>query len=248
MNAFMLELIKEFKCDCVKCASLKKLCEDLYKKLQFKELNFVNDYFLGKELEESNKYDMRVSVDGSECLNFSEIRTSLNNFLFKDTIGCMRNVFEKFISMHICIFQSQKHKIMPVFMIVFSDDTFQLIPFIATTKATFYRKVWDIKNSLDFNEVTAIFYCGEYYEYDTDQLDEYSKREYSDRIGLAKKELLSFIMMAKGNYEISVSFDESKVDDMQYVLKTIKSICWKKENIIRYLSWLNPLREEIYDL
>ena len=55
---------------------------------------------------------------------------------------------------------------MPVFMLVYDDQTYRMIPFVATTKATFtFRRVLEIISMPDFNEVSAVFYCGEYYLY-----------------------------------------------------------------------------------
>lgn len=129
---------------------------------------------------------------------------SLDNPVFKDSKGCLRKLFLRFSSMHTVIFQMQEHEIMPVFILVYDDQTYRMIPFAATSKATFYRKVSEIKNMPDFKEVSAVFYCGEYYLYDAKQLHEISERPYSERIHNAQKEILSFVMIAKGGGEMSI--------------------------------------------
>lgn len=71
---------------------------------------------------------------------------SLDNPVFKDSKGCLRKLFLRFSSMHTVIFQMQEHEIMPVFMLVYDDQTYRMIPFAATSKTTFYRKVSEIIN------------------------------------------------------------------------------------------------------
>ena len=103
---------------------------------------------------------------------------------------------------------------MPVFMLAYNDSTYRMIPFVASTKATFYRKVSEILAMADFDEVEAVFYCGEYYLYDLDQFSEINDKPYSERIAQAKSEVLSFCMTLKGGGEMEIRFDEQRIDDI----------------------------------
>ena len=141
-------------------------------------------------------------------------------------------------------FQLQDHQIVPVFMLAYDDFTYRMIPFVATTKATFYRKVSEILAMPDFDEVEAVFYCGEYYLYDSDQFSGINEKTYSDRISQAKAEVLSFCMTLKGGGKMEICFDEQKIDDIEYVAQQIQGADWCKEPRATF-DWLNPIRQKL---
>ena len=213
MNQFLEEIGKHFPCDCEICQALKCKIETLFRNIQFKELNFTSDYTLelGKEAVEGEKAAMYFSMGDAKFFQPSELRATLDNPIFKDSKGCLRELFLRFSSMHTVIFQMQEHDIMPVFMLV-------------------------------FNEVSAVFYCGEYYLYDVEQLQEINERPYSERIHNAQKEILSFVMIAKGGGEMSIVLDESRIEDIQYISEQFRQSKWCKPDDAVSFDWLNPIR------
>ena len=246
MRSFMDALEKHFPCDCPLCAELKKKVSDLYFKVQAKELIFTRDYSYEADggITQGDMVEMYLSANDGEPTPVSSLRLSLNNMLFADADGCIRGVFRKFISMHIVAFQLQKHQLMPVFMLVYNDSTYRMIPFVASTKATFYRKVLEILAMPDFDEVEAVFYCGEYYLYSQDQFAEINEKPYSERIENARAEVLAFSMTLKGGGEMEIHFDEQQIDDMEYVAKQIREADWGKEPQATF-DWLNPIRQRL---
>lgn len=244
MNHFLGEMEKHFPCDCELCCALKEKIELLLRNIQFKELNFTSDYTLelGKEAVEGEKVAMCFSMDGSKFTPFSELRASLDNPIYGESKGCLQQLFLRFASMHTVIFQMQEHSIMPVFMLVYSDQTYRMIPFASTTKATFYRTTLEVIGLPDFDEVSAVFYCGEYYLYDVAQFEEINNKPYSDRIQSAKKEILSFVMIAKGAGEMDINLDESRIEDMQYISEQFRQAKWCEADDPVLFDWLNPIR------
>lgn len=246
MNGFMMALEEQFPCDCPLCTELKKKISDLYFKVQSKELIFTRDYSFedNGNITQGDVAEMYLSINNGEPSSISSMRLSLDNELFGTAKECLREVFLKFIIMHIVSFQLQDHQIMPVFMLVYNDTTYRMIPFVATTKATFYRKSLEIIATPDFDEVDAVFYCGEYYLYDLDQFPEINGRPYSERIEKAKTEVLAFSMMLKGGGEMEIHFDEQQIDDMEYVGKRITEVDWGKKFQAPF-DWLNPVRQRL---
>ena len=244
MNDFMKELEENFPCKCSLCGELRRKISDLYNKLQSKELLFVRDYSLEKDnnLVQGDIAEMYLSTGGGSPLPISSLRQSLNNMIFGEAKECLSQLFLKFISMHIVSFQLQEHQIMPVFMVVYSDQTYRMIPFIATSKSTFYRKVLEILAMPDFGEADAVFYCGEYYWYDIDQLSEINEKPYSERTPMAKSEVLAFSMIIKNGNEMNIYFDEHRIGDMEYVTERIRELDWTKE-LPAPFDWLNPIRQ-----
>ena len=246
MNGFMKALGESFPCDCPLCSELKKKVSDLYFKVQAKEIVFTRDYAYeaGNGLTQGDMVEMYLSANDGEPAPVSSLRLSLDNMLFGKVKGCLRDVFLEFIIMHIISFQLQDHNIMPVFMLAYNDSTYRMIPFVASTKATFYRKVSEIISMPDFDEVEAVFYCGEYYLYGLDQFAEINEQPYSERIEKARAEVLAFSMTLKGGGEMEIHFDEQQIDDKEYVAKQIREADWSKKPICTF-DWLFPIRQKL---
>lgn len=247
MNQFLKELGKRFPCDCQICSALKKKIETLTYNIQFKELNFRCDYTLerNKEVVEGERAAMYFPMEDGRVVQPSELRLTLDNPIFGNSKGCIRELFLRFANMHTAIFRMQDHNIMPVFMLVYDDQTYRMIPFAASVKTAFYRTVQEIINIRDFQEVTAVFWCGECYMYDVEQFSMINEKSYSDRIHNAQKEVLSFAVMAKGSGEINISLDESRIDDMEYVAKQFEQAKWCKSDDAVSWDWLNPIRLQL---
>lgn len=244
MNQFLEKIGEHFPCDCELCHALKEKIEILLRNIQFKELNFTSDYTLelGKEVVEGETAAMCFSMGDSKFTPFSELRVTLDNPIYGQFKGCWRQLFLRFASTHTVIFQMQEHNIMPVFMLVYNDWTCRVIPFVATTKATFYRTTSEVISLPDFDEVSAVFYCGEYYLYDVAQFDVINNKPYSDRIHSAKKEILSFVMIAKDGGEMDINLDESRIEDLQYISEQFRQAEWRKADEPLLFDWLNPIR------
>lgn len=246
MNDFLDEFQKSFPCNCATCYSIKTQITKTYQNVAAKEIKFVNDYTFEKELVRGEQAELYISRSkDAHFSRISEVRATLDNPLYTDAQGCIVDLFKCFASNHIVVYQMQDHEIMPVFMIIYSDNTCRTIPFVATTKATYYRKVQEIVNTYDFKDIDAIFYCGEYYAYNPDEFSEVNQKSYSERILLAEREILSFSLLAKGGGEMTITFDTRKIDDIEYVVEQINNADWEKDASPPTLYWLNPIRQKL---
>lgn len=247
MNTFMGKVQEQFPCACANCAALKKLIESVYEQVFHKELSFVNDYVyeLDNELTVAERGEIYLGIADSASLPLSKMRVQPIGSLFGDNDGCIFTEFKKFIISHIVMFQMQEHSIMPVFIINFNDNTQQIMPFISDTKTTFYRKVNEIAEKTNFEDVIAVFFCGEQYLYEPEKYDEVFKKPYSKRRLIASKEVLYFNMLLKGGYEWFVFFDESKIDDMEYVKEQIKNIQKADESDNDTLHFFAPIKAKL---
>ncbi len=245
MKNFLCELQKIFPCNCSTCRSIEPLIKKIYQNVLFKELEFISDYAIEKELITGERSEMYFSTDNEQYSNISDIRTSLNNKFYEDSQECIVNLFKKFASYHVVIYQMQKHNIMPVFMLVYADHTYRTIPFMATTKATLYRKVQELIRISDFADVVAVFCCIEYYAYDIEQIAELNQKPYSERTSMATNELLSFSLLVKNEGTMTIYIDEGKADDIEYAAERIREADWDKENDKVFFDWLNPIRKKL---
>lgn len=244
MHSFMKELENNFSCDCEMCNVLKSKIENLYKNVQFKEISFSKDYAmeLGKDVVEGDKAEIYVETDTFKYAPLETLRLSLDNEFFRDVKDSIENLYLKFISMHATIFRMQQHEIMPVFMIVYKDLTYRMMPFVATAKTTYYRKLSEVINISDFNEINAVLFCGEQYIYAPEKLSEILDKPYSERIYLSEQEILTFIIIVSNGNEMVLALDKAKVDDLEYVSEQIKKLAWNNADTVHCFDWLNPLR------
>lgn len=248
MNQFMKEFSSIFCCECECCKNLKERTDSLFYKVQSKELLFINDYSLDDHLKLGVKTELYLSKEGNDYCASKDIRSPLNNSYFSAVKSDMFKLFLKFVTLHTVIFQMQNNDIMPTFMIIYNDETFRMIPFMASVKSTFYRKVKEIVDMPDFNEIRAVFYCGEYYSYNLSQWSDINDIPYEARIKKAQKEVLSFTFMSKTGQEYNLNFETDKMDDNKYMRKQIQTVAPTNSNEVSPIDWLNPLRENLYKL
>lgn len=248
MDLFIDKIQEAFPCNCDGCVYLTNITKPIYEKLLFKNLHFIRDYAfeVNKELIVGDNIGMYFKCDNSDFMTFSDIRIPLTGDIYYDEVRHSTfDMFKKFISMHSLIFKLQKHQIMPVFMIIFSDETYQLFPFIATTRSTFYRNVNEIIDTVDFDDVVVVFYCGEFFSYSPERFSEVGQKPYSERSEMATSERLVFRMLLNQGDEWSISLDESKIDDLQYVADQIHNIQKIEESEHVLIDWLNPMKEKL---
>lgn len=249
MQKFIEEIQKKFPCECEICNKLSNKIEKLLLHVQVKEIQFTHDYVWesGADISAGQEMGIYFSMENSQYTPLSSKRSSLDNPIYKECKNCIRDLFFKFILLHVSIFQMQEHDIMPVFMLIYNDETYRIVPFSATTKTTFYRKVSEILELPDFEEVSAVFLCVEQYYYEAEQLDNIHNISYSKRINFAKGEQLLFSMLTRNNREMEVIFDESKIDDMNYVAKQIENATWSNTDNVSCIDWRNPIRHKLND-
>lgn len=242
MNAFINELKEVFPCNCEKCNSLSEFLNQALLSVHEKEIGFVNDYTINHETIFGERMEVCFTDKNKNIIFLSKQRLSITNTFFDEGNGDSLQIFKKFIIMHVLIYQGQHHNIMPVFMILYADKTFKILPFSSNIKATFYRKMNEITEDENFDDIIAVFYCGEYYGFDEDQIPEISDKIYSERICVAKIEMLAFTMIPREGIQQTISFDTKLIDDMQYVKDMINDCSSYVETD---LDWIKPIKEKL---
>ena len=193
MIKFMREiyLIKDYHCD--KCDNLFSKIEELYKQTILDEVLFVHDYYLEKnEIKSVDTSLQFYLMDNNKIIkNSKNIRTPINESFFGSS-NDINKIFERFVILHLGIFNMSHGQMSPAFMILYKDFTTQIFPIYAIAKTTIYRNIYEIVDNINFEEILSVFYCGEIYEYSCNDFNIINKLEYSERIKKAPKTLLSF--------------------------------------------------------
>lgn len=169
----------------------------------------------------------------------------MRKIAYGEAKGDIIRLFLKFASMHTVIFQMQEHQILPTFMLIYKSETYRMIPFASSSKASFYRTVTDIISLPDFHELEAVFYCGEYYFYDLEQFATISNKPYSERKGMAEKEILGFTMLTRESVDRSLCLDESQIDNLEYVASQFSKFRQSKNQESNPFDWLTPIKEKL---
>ena len=126
--------------------------------------------------------------------------------------------FQKFVVMHIIIGTTD---LMPTFMMVYKDGTFQLITYHADIKTTFYRKINEVAATVMSEDVQEVYYMMTYVL--CDYTEENMQLSSKERMSLGKEEFLTFMKVDADLNEEEYFFDAATLCDhnrlAQHLLK-----------------------------
>ena len=228
MKLFLSEIKKLINEDC-------KLTDELeikIEKLNFyrvpKEMLFIDDYVFYCKNEFFEKAS-RIAI----LIGEPQTKIPIENFNKNYPEG---DLFQKFELMHLVTFQMQK-SLLPTCLILYEDETFQLLSFGFSIKTTVYRKFNEIANRIDTDKIVSVLFVTEMYIYDKSDiinLNSYEKVKHS------KKEILAFYVI-DNNLEIrSHWYDVLKIDDFEYIFP----IMLGKTNNTNLPGFMNPIIKE----
>ncbi|ABQ07376.1 hypothetical protein [Flavobacterium johnsoniae] len=232
MKLFLAEMKKAINEDC-------KLSDELERKIDKmnfyqvpKDMLFVDDYVFYCKKEYFEKASRVALQSGS-----GQIRVPIENLNEMYPNG---DLFSKFELMHVVIFQMGK-SLLPTYLILYSDDTFELVTFGFSIKTTVYRKFNEIARRIEADKIVNVLFVTEMYIYD---LDEVSKLDSRERIEHAKNEILAFYMIDKHLAIKSHSYDTKQINDFKY----ISSIMFSKSSERVLPRYMNPVMQEFIRL
>jgi len=187
------------------------ICEQLREKISHSHIlhtptDFltVDDYVYYPTKDEFKRGRRLVGLlDGSMVPSRSPLKT-MNHFhsITED------DYFQKFVIMHILIGTTD---LMPTFMLVYQDKTFQLITFHADIKTTFYRKINEIAETVKSDDVLEVYYMMTYVmcDYSEKNIVKSSK----ERLASGKEEFLTFMKVDSNLNEEEYVFDAAILRD-----------------------------------
>ncbi|MEG1502286.1 MAG: hypothetical protein RR063_07085 [Anaerovoracaceae bacterium] len=229
LDAFQQEITE----DCILCSQVKEKIERLHVLVVPQEMLFNVDY-LYHYIEQSFERGSYTAILHSHIEN----RATLARFdnIFGETMKD-KDVFYKFIIMHLSCFKEQR-SLMPIFMIVYRDDTFTLESCAFSIRTTLYRKIHEITNRIEIEDIREIYYVAEAYSYEQDIYKQNILLPYNERVKKASKEVLIFYVVNSMLEWRSLSFDSDKMDNSDH----IRSVLYSKQcesSIIP--AFLNPI-------
>ncbi|PXY41836.1 hypothetical protein DMB65_04535 [Flavobacterium cheongpyeongense] len=193
-----------------------------------KDLLFIDDYIFYCKKEYFEKASRIALLSGS-----GQTRVPIENLNKMYPNG---DLFSKFELMHVVIFQMGK-SLLPTCLILYSDDTFELVTFGFSIKTTVYRKFNEIARRIEANKIVNVLFVTEMYIYDLDEINNLDSRE---RVEHAKSEILAFYMIDSHLAIKSHSYDTKQIDDFKY----IGSIMFSKSSEQVLPRYMNPVMQE----
>jgi len=228
MKLLLADMKNQINQDC-------KLSDELESKIEVmnfykvpRDMLFVDDYvFYCKKgyFEKASRIAMRIGQ--------GQIRVPIENL---NKVYPNGDLFNKFEMMHLVIFQMGK-SLLPTCLILYSDDTFELVTFGFSIKTTLYRKFNEIAKRLEVDKIVSILFVSEMYIYDKNDINNLDSRE---RVEHAKSEILAFYMIDNHLAIKSHSYDTKQIDDFKY----IGSIMFSKSSEQVLPRYMNPVMQE----
>lgn len=241
MNNFIFELCETIGDNCKLCNKFKKLILEKSHEFTLKEFSFMTDCSYAVKENKFTFYDkanLYLSDKNNNLFSTSDIKKIpvKGNILFPKSESLL-DLFNSFIITHSLIYDMQQKNILPTFVIIYDDMTFSLDSFFAFTKATIYRKVNDIAKMIKKENIVALMFVNAMVSY-SENGDDLNNTLYDNRIKLADKEILTFIMVTSNAKEYQVCLDSDKTDDELYILQKIKN---NTNNLIDFTFY--PIRK-----
>lgn len=228
MKLLLADMKKAINEDC----KLSNELESKIDKMNFyrvpKDLLFIDDYIFYCKKGYFEKASRIAMLSGP-----GQIRVPIENLNKMYPNG---DLFSKFELMHVVIFQMGK-SLLPTCLILYSDDTFELVTFGFSIKTTLYRKFNEIARRIEADKIVNVFFVTEMYIYNLDEINNLDSRE---RVDHAKSEILAFYMIDNHLAIKSHSYDTKQIDDFKY----IGSIMFSKSSEQVLPRYMSPVMEE----
>lgn len=228
MKLLLADMKKAINEDC----KLSNELESKIDKMNFyrvpKDLLFIDDYIFYCKKGYFEKASRIAMLSGP-----GHIRVPIENLNKMYPNG---DLFSKFELMHVVIFQMGK-SLLPTCLILYSDDTFELVTFGFSIKTTLYRKFNEIARRIEADKIVNVFFVTEMYIYNLDEINNLDSRE---RVDHAKSEILAFYMIDNHLAIKSHSYDTKQIDDFKY----IGSIMFSKSSEQVLPRYMSPVMEE----
>lgn len=232
MKLFLADMKKAINEDCKLSNELERKIDKMNFYQVPKDMLFVDDYVFYCKKEYFEKASRVALLSGS-----GQTRVPIENLNKMYPNG---DLFSKFELMHVVIFQMGK-SLLPTCLILYSDDTFELVTFGFSIKTTVYRKFNEIARRIEADKIVNVLFVTEMYIYD---LDEVSNLDSRERVEHAKSEILAFYMIDNHLAIKSHSYDTKQIDDFKY----IGSIMFSKSSERVLPRYMNPVMQEFIRL
>ena len=216
MSCFLKAMYKEVG----EHSKLSDMIIERISKLKFsqipRDMYLINDYVYypqKNKFERAERYAM-IMHSGDKR---DRVRIPLSNFNRHPLYSKMGDdYFNKFVLMNVVIGTTN---LMPTFMIVFSDSTFELDSFNGGLKTTIYRKVNEVATRIAKEDIVAVYFMMTYTMLPLKE--EYLQMTSKERLALSNDDVLTFMEVTITLSERECYFEQTKIQDRKYIFNQI---------------------------
>lgn len=230
MKLFMKSMKEAVNESCILSDQLEKKIDEMKFYRIPKNMLLTDDYIF---YTRKNMFERASRAELSLGVKNGKIPSSNFEKMFPGS----KDLFENFIMLHLVTFQMQKN-LMPTCLIVYNDSTMQLISFDSSIKTTVYRKLYEIANRIEKEDIIDVMYVGEMYIYKNTK--EILNLESRERIIYKNSESLIFFKSSHDLTNCFYAFDSAMIDDMEYIV----SVLSEKKDKFENLAFMNPIINE----
>lgn len=197
------------------------LCNQLREKIKKSKISFlprdfllVNDYVYYPE-QDSFERGSRLAMILGHNENKVATKIPLKTLTEAQHFNYDGTAFGTFVLMHAFIrTMSPKADIMPAMLIIYGDDTYDLDVFHADIKTTLYRKITEVSQKIEHEDIRQVCFMSLYLYIDADQnVPETSK----ERASIASKEMLVCVSVDQELNEMEYVFEGDLLSKVEYV-------------------------------
>lgn len=234
----MIQFLKAMKIeineDCKLCDEIHSLIDKMIFFRVPKDMLFIDDYVYYPQKDSFEKASQTAFFMGQ---NIRAPLSNIHKYLHKE-LNKPIDDFADFVLMHLFMFKKQKNNIMPTFMIIYDDNTFELISFTSSIKTTIYRKTNEIANRIEADNIKTVFFVTEMLSYSKISKELY-EMDSTERATHKTSEMLCFFSLDKELHERMYDFESDKVHDDTYINERLQSQTEGKINF-----FLHPIKNK----
>ena len=216
MSCFLKAMYKEVG----EHSKLSDMIIEKISKLKFsqipRDMYLINDYVYYPQKNKFKRAERYAMIMHSGDKR-DRVRIPLSNFNRHPLYSKMGDdYFNKFVLMNVVIGTTN---LMPTFMIVFSDSTFELDSFNGGLKTTIYRKVNEVATRIAKEDIVAVYFMMTYTMLPLKE--EYLQMTSKERLALSNDDVLTFMEVTITLSERECYFEQTKIQDRKYIFNQI---------------------------
>ncbi len=219
MVDFMDFMYKEVDEDCRLCNELREKIHKSKFAAVPKDFWLVNDYTYypqKDEFERAGRLALVLSADGQKVAS----RSPIQNLTKAEHLNYDGTPFGTFVLMHALIRAIRPGvDIMPVLLVVYNDDTYDMDAFHADMKTTVYRKINEVAERVSSDDIRQVCFMTLYACIpNTGDIPKTSR----ERLAISTTDVLVFASVDRDLEEMEYAFDGAAMVDMEYVARVMK--------------------------
>ena len=220
MQQFMDEMYVGVGENCDLCNQLRETINKSKITLIPRDFWLVNDYVyypIKEEFERAGRIAMVMDIDNKRVAT----RRPLKEFTEAKYFNYDGTPYGNFILMHAMLRAIRPGiDIMPVIMVIYNDNTYDMDAFHADIKTTVYRKINEVARRISYENIKEVYFMSLYACIENKgQISNISK----ERVNAAESDILVFMKVDENLNEEEIVFDGSALEKIEYIACVMKN-------------------------